>query len=184
MHILTGLFLGEMLMGSGLLGDNDQRRLAFELIHSLPGRVRFRVPLMKGDEVMAGRLVSQLGAVDGVLNVVADRRTGSVLTLFKDKKSTREAMVKRLDEIVSAAEKSARSRPAAGKPLLRQSIQRKTGLMNREVLEGTGGMTDLSTLLAVAAFILGSKILILPGGTSRWHGLTLLYWSYNMLRRP
>jgi hypothetical protein len=182
MHLLTGLMLGEMLLGSKLLGGRGKRP-PFELVHALPGRLRVRVACIQGETSAAEALVERLAALDGVSEVSADARTASVLIRFDDTPDTREAIVATL-EVVSGATKDAPPPAPEGQPRLLTQLGELGRAANAEVLAHTGGLADLETLFAAGCGAYGLKTLLAPGVTlSRWHGMTLLYWSYNILRR-
>jgi hypothetical protein len=50
--------------------------------HIPAGRIRIRVPEVKGSPAMAGEMESQLAKLEGVAHVKANLLTGSVLVLF------------------------------------------------------------------------------------------------------
>ena len=50
--------------------------------HILDGRIRIKVPVVKGSNAMAGEMESQLDKLNGVVHVKANPLTGSVLVLF------------------------------------------------------------------------------------------------------
>lgn len=53
-----------------------------EYCHILDGRIRIKVPEVKGSHAMAGEMESQLAKLDGVAHVKANPLTGYVLVLF------------------------------------------------------------------------------------------------------
>ncbi|PID37827.1 MAG: hypothetical protein CSB49_08510 [Proteobacteria bacterium] len=182
MHLLTGLVLGEMLLGSKLLKGRGKRP-PFEIIHTLPGRLRVRVGCLQGDADAAAALVERLGALEGVKEVSADARTASVLIRFDDTPDTREAIVATL-AVASGADREEQPAVPAGQPTLLTQLGELGRVANAEVLAHSGGLADLETLFAAGCGLYGLKTLLLPGLTlSRWHGMTLMYWSYNIMRR-
>ena len=50
--------------------------------HKLDGRIRIKVPEVKGSPAMACEMESQLAKLEGVANVKANLLTGYVLVLF------------------------------------------------------------------------------------------------------
>jgi hypothetical protein len=82
MHIITGIMLMELARrlrqpGQVLLPQLNVGPI--QTAHVLPGRIRFRVPLVREDEEAAELLELRLPALDGVTGVRVDRTTGSVL---------------------------------------------------------------------------------------------------------
>ncbi len=180
MHILTTILLGEMLLGSRV----SSGRAPYELVHVLPGRLRVKVRKLKGDEVLERRLGEALGALQSVDKVHTEGRTGSVLIQFQDNREVREAIIETLTRL-TGGEGEAPLLPGGESgdgPLLRRRVNEFAAWMDRGILQQTGGVADLTTLAGMASFIWGGKIILHPGQGSRWQGLTLVYWSYNMLR--
>jgi hypothetical protein len=53
------------------------------LVHHIPGRTRFRIPVKRGDRAYFANLTEQLGQCPGVGAVTASEVTGSVLVLHE-----------------------------------------------------------------------------------------------------
>jgi hypothetical protein len=56
---------------------------AIQIIHTLPGRVRVRLPRLKGNASLAGEVERTLTALAGVHHVETSTTTGSVLVLYE-----------------------------------------------------------------------------------------------------
>src|SRR5437870_10057613 len=56
---------------------------AIQIIHALPGRVRVRLPRLKGNTSLAGEVERTLTALQGIRHVEASTTTGSVLVLYE-----------------------------------------------------------------------------------------------------
>lgn len=52
------------------------------MVHFLPGRVRVRLPMLKGNVSLAGEVERTLTALEGIYHVEASTTTGSVLVLY------------------------------------------------------------------------------------------------------
>lgn len=186
MHLLSGLLLSELFLSRRLLTRARGPAVALELVHVLPGRLRARLPLLRGDRELAAQVEARVAELEGVHAVVADPRSGSVLVHFADGLEVRRELVQTLRELVrqrQAAEASA-APPAdqQGEPSLRLQLKQAGREADQQMMRQTSGTLDLGTLLAVAAGGWGFKTMVAPGVLSRWQGLTLLYWSYNMLK--
>jgi hypothetical protein len=48
-------------------------------VHSVPGRLRVRIPAAKGNATTREKLVNQINALEGITSVVANPVTGSLL---------------------------------------------------------------------------------------------------------
>jgi hypothetical protein len=183
MHMLTGLVLGELLMGAGLFRGKPKRP-SFELASALPGRVRVRISSLRGDALGCERVRKQLEGFEHVSEVRCDQRTGSVLVHFQDSPETRQALIDGFTQLAEAASpRSRESQPASMPQLNQQLIELGRGL-NARVLQASGGKADLEGLLAAGLLGFGIKTLLFPGtAISRWQGMTLCYWAYNIMRR-
>lgn len=188
MHLLTGLMLGELLMGSRMLGKRAPE-VPFEIVHSLPGRLRVRVAALRGQQASAREVVALLTATPGVNSASANALTGTMLIHFDDGPEIRAALVEALEgaaaSLTTAKAEAAHetSLEAGAPPKILHRVGGFARHANTEVLEHSGGLVDLETLLGAACALWGAKTLLSPGLLARWQGVTLLYWSYNIFRR-
>ncbi len=51
-------------------------------VHDLPGRLRVRIPRLKGDAITANHLVNQVNQIAGISSVIANPVTGSILIQY------------------------------------------------------------------------------------------------------
>jgi Heavy metal associated domain 2 len=51
-------------------------------VHSLPGRLRVRIPAAKGNPIAAERLATKLNTLEGIQSVTANPVTGSILICY------------------------------------------------------------------------------------------------------
>jgi hypothetical protein len=54
-----------------------------QIVHHLPGRVRVKLPRLKGNTSLAGEVERALAALQGVCHVETSTTTGSVLVLYE-----------------------------------------------------------------------------------------------------
>lgn len=73
-------------------------RLDYQIVHSLPGRIRLRLPRIKSDVVFAERLQSYLYGLSGISSVRLTRDSASVTLLFDDAFFSPEDTFCELDE--------------------------------------------------------------------------------------
>ena len=57
--------------------------LPIQLVHFLPGRVRVKLPRLKGNASLAGEVERTLTALQGIRHVETSTTTGSVLVLYE-----------------------------------------------------------------------------------------------------
>jgi Heavy metal associated domain 2 len=63
-----------------------------QIVHYLPGRVRVKLPRLKGNASLAGEVERTLAALQGVCHVETSTTTGSVLVLFEPRLLTSLAL--------------------------------------------------------------------------------------------
>lgn len=66
---------------------------AVTLVHVLDGRMRLKVPALKGDSATAKTIESTLATFPGVLKVTANPITGSVLLYYDTRRIGRMALI-------------------------------------------------------------------------------------------
>lgn len=119
--------------------------MTFSYVHSTPGRMRIRVPALRGEESRYRRMEADLAARPGITHVTANPLTGSVLILFdacrmedRDVLDALGAMGLRGDLITSSvsaagdatpslAEISTRVGTVIGKELVKAALSRAVG---------------------------------------------------------
>src|SRR5262245_39997066 len=65
--------------GSGVEGEIAMQRSIPYVMHAIDGRVRIKLPAVRGSAAMAGAVTARLRAIDGVDGVHANPITGSVV---------------------------------------------------------------------------------------------------------
>lgn len=72
------------------------------LVHHLPGRLRLKVPNLRGNQRLAAVIDEQLMTMPGVTSVRANPRTGKVLVYFNSLRTDHNSIIIRVDEIQNA----------------------------------------------------------------------------------
>jgi hypothetical protein len=129
-----------------------------EIVHAIPGRVRFRLDWLGADPGAARRIAEELGALEGIAEVRVRPRTGSVLCAYEAPLDAR-AVAELLRELTGVDVRSrADARAAAGEPPGGEhprepggsSVGRATAALvqdlDRKVSRATEGRLDLPTL--------------------------------------
>jgi len=84
------------------------------VIHAIDGRVRVRVPAIRGSSAMADTVTAQLTTLDGVDRVHANQTTGSVVVHYTRGATSPEAILAALGVDTSLAPRSGGIGPARG----------------------------------------------------------------------
>jgi len=159
--------------------------MPFEIVHTLPGRLRVRVRRLVGDPAFQLRVTQAVGRVAGVQSVRAEPRTGSVVVHFVNQEDTRRQLVEAFENVTHGDRDSGECDVRVGGQArnLRRILADACRRLDARVRSQSSGAVDLEAMVALTAGFWGVKTLLVPGRLSRWHGLTLLYWCYGMLRR-
>ena len=87
------------------------------IVHSLPGRVRIRHPLVRGESDLTSRIQESLRTIPGVLAVSVSATTGSVLVTFNQSSTNENQLALELERVFS--DKSDQIRLLSGPPTSR-----------------------------------------------------------------
>jgi len=167
------------------------------VIHAIPGRMRLRIPSLKGNEDLARPLREHLSSISGVEHVEVNPVTGSVLVVHDGREADAPELVHSLAAglapIVGVDEQRLRShlshdaRPRRAHPLLhRDNVHGFFKDLNASFKSATGG-ADLSFLLPAVLVLLGFRGLLTEGGVHppRWYDFMWFgFAAYLMLNNP
>ena len=143
MHIITGLIL------AALLGKKAKNPLESPLLrlkwpietkHHLPGRVRFHIPMLVGDDVGSNQVEKQIQQVEGVDSVKANKISGSVIICYQADKIVPELLFAALIRLLGLEEELERTPPA----ILSKELRNIGKAMNRAkmVVQSRKGKPD------------------------------------------
>ena len=89
--------------------SRDVAHCDWQIVHALPGRIRFRSEQLRGQRERAELLADQLAHTPGVHRVQANARTGSVLVYFNSTALSAKQIIAALDEAFDRMLESASS---------------------------------------------------------------------------
>lgn len=142
------------------------------VVHALPGRLRLKVPRVKGDGAFARRVEERLGAVPALREVTAVPLTGSVVVVYDPETIASPASLLALSEAVSELFPGldltdlprllnpGASSPAGPTSSLAAGLVGFFSQLNSQVSAATGGLIDLKVLLPLSLFGLGVRALL------------------------
>jgi hypothetical protein len=178
MHIITGLLIARLLGKRGasslvpLLKSGPVRTA-----HSMPGRVRFVVPSLVGDEQRGTALREKVESLPGIRAVEVSPVTGSVLISYREEAVQAEllfAAVVRLLGLEAELE-----RPP--KPVVVEELRSIMDSLNRVVYDRTGGLLDFKSALLIVLAGVGARQLFAEGAKAMPAGFTLIWWGLHQL---
>jgi len=177
MHIITGMLLSFLFSKKKGTVTHPllQMRWPIQTKHIIPGRVRFMVPLYKGNKRGLNDAISQLNKIDGVQNAQANAITGSVLIHFEESKLQADLLFAALIRLLGLENEIGRT-PVSN---LNKEISELYKAMNQAVYAKSNGLIDLKTLIALLIGATGIYRIIADRSVSMPATLTLLWWAYN-----
>ena len=156
-----------------------------ELLHAIPGRVRMRVPEMKGNPDLAREIEKYLSDIKLVHRVEVNPLTGSVLVVYDPADSASIAALGRVAfpglDPERLALQQARAEAEPGSPSAEAATEGIRGYfrdLNARVEAATGG-ADLKVLLPAGLFLLGVKNLVLGKKLAAPHWYDYLWFAFG-----
>ncbi|MBS0003529.1 MAG: hypothetical protein KFF45_10680 [Thioalkalivibrio sp.] len=142
------------------------------LVHKAPGRLRLRVPEMRGDIPFFRDLVARLSPLEDIEAVRANPDTGGVLILHR--RDTQQAVLNRVTSVVNLTDEeyvppSAFSRAVTGLGKLDEVIARET----------KGGSSLSSTIFLV---LMGMALAQIARGQVMAPASSLLWYALDLTR--
>jgi hypothetical protein len=188
MHLITGMLITALLKHrrkGGVPGAFSRRSPLLQapsvlaVTHALPGRTRFRVPVLIGATEACGKLSAALAGVDGIGRVECSPISGSVLIEHDDARLKPDLLAAALVRLLGLEAQLTHDVEAA----LGREIRELARAANRAVYEQTGGLLDLKTALFCALAVLGVRKMVQQGTLALPAGFTLLWWAAHGLLR-
>ncbi len=179
-HILTGILVSALLSGKKGRKSRGYQVGAAEkqlrVSHALPGRIRLYHDTFAHPQ--AGRaLTGRLQQVQGIREVTVNPVTGSLLIAYDHRVMKEELLTAAVYQLLGYGDSSA----SAGPSSLHKEVRLMHQAANHALMQKTGGVLDVHTLLAggFAAVALKEYWKTRTLGTPA--PITLLYWAYRML---
>jgi len=177
MHIITGMLLSFLMSKKQGMAKPPllQIRWPIQTSHLLPGRVRFHIPLYKGNQKGLDGAMVQLRKIEGVSNAQANSITGSILIQFDESKLQADLLFAALIRLLGL-EKEIERTPV---PRLNKEISDIYKSMNQAVYAKTNGMLDVKTAIALLIAATGIYRILVERSVSMPATLTMIWWAYN-----
>jgi copper chaperone CopZ len=148
-----------------------------EVVHSLPGRIRLRIPSLKGRPRALAEFESSLKRLDGIVSVTTNATLGTALVTYDAEKLTPSIVVAAATHGFDFETAFRRQQSLVGGEL--KAIHYA---INQAVLKRSGGVLDLPalmTVLLVITFVRG----ILGRGGAKFSPLAVIWWLHQSLTK-
>jgi hypothetical protein len=178
MHIVTGMLLaGFMGKRRGLSLLPMLRSGPVQTAHSIPGRVRFRIPSLAEQPERAAELEARLATLEGVVDVRAASRTGSLLIRYREEKVRPELLFAATVRLMGLEDELQRCPP----PAVVRELRSVVDSLNRVIYDRTGGLLNFTSALMILLAGLGVRKLFQQGASGLPSGFTLIWWGVHQL---
>jgi cation transport ATPase len=122
-------------------------KIAAEYVHALEGRIRIKVPEIKGSPVKAGELERQVQWQSGINSIKANPTTGSVLIYYDSQETEQEEIIKAMHGLGYLQSLTAQSFKAP------EASAEQNSLMNLVVSSVAQSMMEMALTRLVTAII-------------------------------
>ncbi len=176
MHMLVGLLLTKFLKHAhAKSGFLPHMRGQFEVIHTLPGRIRFRIPILEDQEPEVIETVKkELNRVPEISRVEINPISGSLLLDYRNEEIDASIICGILIKLLGL-EKALDAQP---KSVVQKELNLIGTALNRQVYNTSAGVLDLTSTLALTIFALGLYKIIMLRDRNTPGGFSLLWWAY------
>lgn len=180
MHLLIGYVLARLLKQQKEQGEHlPVLKGVFEVAHSLPGRIRFRIPMLAGagDKIIAA-LNQELLRIPEIDSVQTDPFSAGLLVKFDHEKIQASIICGILLKLLDLEEAFSQ----APNSMAARELMDLGKALDLKVYNSTAGILDLPSSLSIAIFGLGLYMLLIKRDRSLPSGISLLWWSYVIFK--
>jgi hypothetical protein len=176
MHMLAGLLLTKFLKHAhAKSGFLPHIRGKFEVVHTLPGRIRFRIPILEDkDPEVIETVAEELKRVPEIKEVEINPISGSLVLDYRDEEIDASIICGVLLKLLGL-EDAMDARP---KSIVQKEINLIGTSLNRQVYNSSAGILDLPSTLALTLFVLGLYKIIVQQDRNTPGGFSFLWWAY------
>lgn len=173
---LAGKLIGNVVTNKNVTNKNSMKLPSFkgvlEIKHSMSGRIRFSIPLLKENEEAKQVLVEQLSKVPAISKLEISLITGSLLICFDEKVVDPAILIGAIIKILGLEDQIG-NRPEA---LATTELKNIKESINMAIYEKSNGILDGKSLFILLTLISGVKM-IKGNPTLLPNGYTLLRWG-------
>ncbi len=181
MHMLVGLLLTRFLKRAhAKSGFLPHVRGKFEVIHTLPGRIRFRIPMLEGqDPEVINTVEKELKRLPEINSVELNPISASLVLDYNDEKINASIICGILLKLLELED----DLDAQPQSIAQKELNLIGKSLNRQVYNSSAGIVDLTSALALSIFGLGLYKIIVQRDRSIPGGFSLLWWAYIIFQR-
>lgn len=176
MHMLVGLLLTRLLKrANDASGYLPRLRGKFEVLHSISGRIRFRIHMLEGqDNEVIDAVKKELLGLSEISSVEINPISGSLLLEYNHQEIDAAIICGILLKVLGLEE----AMEAKPQSVAQKELNLIGTSINRQVYNSTAGILDLTSSLSLAIFALGLYKIIVQQDRNTPSGFSLLWWAY------
>jgi hypothetical protein len=180
MHMLVGFLLTRFLKHAhSKSGNLPHIRGKFEVIHTLPGRIRFRIPMLEGQDAdVIDSVEKELKRLPEINSVDLNSISGSLVLDYHDEEISASIICGILLKLLGL-EQDLNAQPQS---LVQKELNLIGTSLNRQVYNSSAGIFDLTSALALSIFALGLYKIIVLRDRNTPSGFSLLWWAYVIFK--
>ena len=180
MHMLVGLLLTRFLKHAhSKSGNLPHIRGKFEVIHTLPGRIRFRIPMLEGqDPEIIDSIEKELKRLPEINSVDLNPISGSLVLDYHDQEINASIICGILLKLLGL-EQDLDAQPQS---LIQKELNLIGTSLNHQVYNSSAGIFDLTSALSLSIFSLGMYKIIVQRDRNTPSGFSLLWWAYVIFK--
>jgi hypothetical protein len=166
----------------------------FQILHFIPGRIRFRLGRVKDNLALAEEIQRKLASAPGVHKARANPITGSVLVLYEPSRTESadswlqigrelDLFPDGFDDLQSLYQhqQTSAAKPSQQSPDLEKLVDELFLGLDDKVARASHGRASLSDFVPLAFFLLGlRKFLLSKAAPIPWH--TYLWYAFGIYR--
>lgn len=177
---LAGKIVSDLLSKNDFTKKNKANVPSFkgvlEVKHSIKGRIRFYIPILKENEEAKSILMTQLSRVPAIKTIEANLIIGSLLICYDEKTVDTAVLIGVIAKLLGL-EEALSKKPEA---LVTREMKSMKEAVNMAVYEKTNGLMDSKSLFILLT-IIGGFIIVKSNPKIFPNGYTLLRWGANAL---
>lgn len=177
---LAGKVIGDLASKKNVTRTNKKNLPSFkgvlEIKHSMEGRIRFYIPILKNNNEAKTILEGQLSKVPDIKKIEANLITGSLLVVFNDKAVEPAILIGVVIKLLGL-NVEVDKRPEAVATREMRNIKES---LNMAIYEKSNGLLDSKSIFVLLS-LFGGYRMIKANPTALPNGYTLLKWGNNAL---
>ncbi|MGD9136536.1 MAG: hypothetical protein PVH42_07235 [Desulfobacterales bacterium] len=180
MHMLVGFILTRLLKHAQNTNDIlPHLRGKFEVLHSMPGRIRFLIPMLESqDTKVIDAVKDELINLPEIKEVDINSVTGTLVLRYNSEKIDASIVCGILLKLLGL-EDVLDTQPQS---IAQKELNLIGSSLNRQVYNASAGVLDLTSSLAITIFLLGMYKIIIQKDRTTPSGFSLLWWAYVIFK--